>query len=59
MRAMLALQQTTPYKRHYPEFKEILSEQGKHLPTFVEREFDYFFRCVSYAMAKVLHGLLS
>jgi hypothetical protein len=47
MSPLLAIQQTAKYKRHrpentllyqlveqyYPEFKETLSEQGKHLPT--------------------------
>jgi ribosomal protein S27E len=56
---VLAIQQTAQYKRHrpettllyqlvaqyYPDFKETLSEKGKHLPTFVEREFDEFLRC--------------
>jgi hypothetical protein len=32
-------------ERHYPEFKETLSEQGKQSPKFVEREFDEFLRC--------------
>lgn len=57
---MLALQQTAQYKRHQPEntllyqlverhyleFKETLSEQGKQLPTFFECEFDDFLRVV-------------
>jgi ribosomal protein S27E len=56
---LLAIKQTAQYKRHrpentllyqlverhYPEFKETLSQQGKHLPKFVEREFDDFLRC--------------
>ena len=64
---MLALQQTTPYKRHrpentllyqlverhYPEFKETLSQQGKQLPKFVEREFNEFLRC-----GRLEHGFL-
>lgn len=64
---MLALQQTTQYKRHrpentllyqlvgrhYPEFKETLSQQGKQLPKFVEREFDEFLRC-----GRLEHGFL-
>jgi hypothetical protein len=59
MIAVLAMQQTAQYKRHrpentllyplverhYPEFKETLSEQGKQFPKFVEREFDEFLRC--------------
>jgi hypothetical protein len=54
MRPLLATQQLAKYKRHrpentllyqrveqyYPESKETLSEQGKHLSTFLEREFD-------------------
>jgi hypothetical protein len=65
MIAVLAMQQTAQYKRHrpentllyqlveryYPEFKEVLSEQGKQLPKFVEREFDEFLRC-----ARLEHG---
>ena len=64
---MLALQQPAQYKRHrpentllyqlvdrhYPEFKEALSEQGKQLPKFVEREFDDFLRC-----GRLEHGFL-
>lgn len=64
---MLATQQTAQYKRHrpentllyqlveryYPDFKEALSQQGKHLPTFVEREFDEFLRC-----GRLEHGFL-
>jgi hypothetical protein len=56
---LLAKQQTALYKRHRPEntllyqlverhcpvFKETLFEQGKHLPAFVDREFDDFLRC--------------
>jgi hypothetical protein len=56
---VLAIQQTAKYKRHrpentllyqlverhYPEFKEALSEQDKQLPKFVERECDDFLRC--------------
>jgi ribosomal protein S27E len=40
-------------ERYYPDFKETLSEQGKHLPTFVEREFDDFLRC-----GRLEHGFL-
>jgi ribosomal protein S27E len=67
MRPLLATQQTAQYKRHrpentllyqlverhYPEFKETLSEQGKQLPKFVEREFDDFLRC-----GRLEHGFL-
>lgn len=67
MRALLSLQQPAQYKRHrpentllyqlverhYPEFKEALSEQGKQLPKFVEREFDDFLRC-----GRLEHGFL-
>ena len=69
---MLAIQQTAQYKRHrpentllyqlveqyYPDFKETLSEQGKHLPTFVEREFDEFLRCgrLEYGFLRVVCG---
>ncbi|MGB3726868.1 MAG: transposase zinc-binding domain-containing protein [Glaciecola sp.] len=59
MRPLLATQKTLQYKRHrpentllyqlieryYPDFKEALSQQGKHLPKFIEREFDDFLRC--------------
>lgn len=59
MNPLLAIQQTAQYKQHrpaytllyqmveqhYSKFKEALSEQGKQLPTFVEREFDDFLRC--------------
>lgn len=31
--------------RYYPEFLETLSQQGKHLHKFVEREFDEFLKC--------------
>ena len=67
MKPLLATQQTDQYKRHrpentllyqlveryYPDFKEALSQQGKHLPTFVEREFDEFLRC-----GRLEHGFL-
>lgn len=58
---MLALQQTKAFKRHrpqnallyqlgeqhYPEFKEILSQQGKQLPKFVERNLTNFYVVVA------------
>jgi ribosomal protein S27E len=64
---VLAIQQTAKYKRHrpentllyqlverhYPEFKEALSEQDKQLPKFVERECDDFLRC-----GRLEHGFL-
>jgi len=72
MTVVLAIQQTAQYKRHrpentllyqlveqyYPDFKETLSEQGKHLPTFVEREFDEFLRCgrLEYGFLRVVCG---
>jgi hypothetical protein len=56
---VLAIQHPEKYKRHrpettflyklveryYPEFTVKLAEQGKHLPKYVEREFDEFLRC--------------
>jgi hypothetical protein len=59
MAVVLTIQQTEQYKRYrpettllyqlveqcYPDFQEALSEQGKHLPTFVDREFDDLLRC--------------
>jgi len=64
---VLAIQQVAKYKRHrpentllyqlverhYPEFKEAISEQGKYLPKFVEREFEDFLRC-----GRLEHGSL-
>jgi hypothetical protein len=61
LRPLLTTQQTAQYKghqpentllyqlveRHYLEFKEALSQQGKQLPKFVERELDEF--CVAVA----------
>jgi ribosomal protein S27E len=40
-------------ERHYPEFKEILSQQGKSLPYHVEKEFDEFVKC-----GRLEHGFL-
>jgi hypothetical protein len=69
---LLALQQTAHYKRHRPEnillyqlverhyheFKETLSEQGKQSPKFVEREFDQFLRCgrLEHGCLRVVYG---
>ena len=64
---MLAKQQSEIYKRHrpettllyqlvelyYPDFIANLAEQGKYLPTYVEREFDDFLRC-----GRLEHGFL-
>ena len=64
---MLAVQQIEQYKRHrpettllyqlveryYPDFTTNLVEQGKHLPKYVEREFDEFLRC-----GRLEHGFL-
>jgi hypothetical protein len=40
-------------EQYHPDFKETLSEQGKHFPTFAEREFDDFVRC-----GRLEHGFL-
>ena len=67
MRPLLAIQQTAQYKRHrpentllyqlverhYPEFLEHLSHQGKSLPRHVEKEFDEFLKC-----GRLEHGFL-
>jgi ribosomal protein S27E len=64
---VLAVQQIEQYKRHrpettllyqlieryYPDFNANLAEQGKHLPKYVEREFDEFLRC-----GRLEHGFL-
>ena len=64
---VLAKQQNETYKRHrpettllcqlleryYPDFTANLTEQGKHLPSYVEREFDDFLRC-----GLLVHGFL-
>jgi ribosomal protein S27E len=64
---MLAVQQIEQYKRHrpettllyqlikryYPDFNANLAEQGRHLPKYVEREFDEFLRC-----GRLEHGFL-
>ena len=41
-------------ERHYPEFLEQLSHQGKSLPKHVEKEFEEFLKCV-----RLEHGFLS
>jgi ribosomal protein S27E len=45
-------------ERHYSEFKEALSQQGKQLPKFIEREFDDFLRCgrLEYGFLRVVCG---
>ena len=67
MKEVLAIQQQQKYKRHrpettllyqlveryYPEFTASLAEQGKHLPKYVDREFDEFLRC-----GRLEHGFL-
>ncbi|MDT0583360.1 transposase zinc-binding domain-containing protein [Alteromonas sp. W409] len=40
-------------ERQYPEFKEMLSHQGKSLPYHVEKEFDEFLKC-----GRLEHGFL-
>ena len=40
-------------ERYCPEFKEILSQQGKSLPYHVEKEFDEFLKC-----GRLEHGFL-
>jgi ribosomal protein S27E len=64
---VLAVQQIEQYKRHrpettllyqlieryYPDFNANLAEQGRHLPKYVEREFDEFLRC-----GRLEHGFL-
>ena len=40
-------------ERHYPEFLEQLSRQGKSLPRHVEKEFDEFLKC-----GRLEHGFL-
>ena len=32
-------------ERHWPEFKAMLSAQGKQLPGYVTREFDDYLKC--------------
>jgi len=40
-------------ERHYPEFLEQLSRQGKSLPRHVEKEFEEFLKC-----GRLEHGFL-
>jgi ribosomal protein S27E len=40
-------------ERHYPEFQEMLSQQGKSLPYHVEKEFGEFLKC-----GRLEHGFL-
>lgn len=40
-------------EQHYPEFKEMLSQQGKSLPYHVGKEFDEFLKC-----GRLEHGFL-
>jgi len=40
-------------ERHDPEFKDMLSQQGKSLPFHVEKEFDEFLKC-----GRLEHGFL-
>lgn len=40
-------------ERHYPDFKEMLSKQGKSFPRHVEKEFDEFLKC-----GRLEHGFL-
>ena len=40
-------------ERRWPEFKAMLSEQGKQLPGYVVREFDDYLKC-----GRLEHGFL-
>ena len=40
-------------ERHYPEFLDQLSRQGKSLPRHVEKEFEEFLKC-----GRLEHGFL-
>jgi hypothetical protein len=40
-------------KRYYPAYTASLAEQGRYLPKYVEREFEYFLRC-----RRLEHGFL-
>ena len=40
-------------ERHWPEFKAVLSAQGKQLPGYVAREFDDYLKC-----GRLEHGFL-
>lgn len=39
--------------QHYPTFRDLMEAQGKELPTYVQREFDYFLKC-----GRLEHGFL-
>ena len=40
-------------EQHYPAFAALVSEQGRALPTFVQREFEAYLRC-----GRLEHGFL-
>jgi hypothetical protein len=40
-------------EQHYPAFVEHLAEQGRALPTYVEKEFEAYLRC-----GRLEHGFL-